>query len=299
MKKVLVLLSTYNGEKFLKDQIDSIFQNSNYDISILIRDDGSTDETINIINSINDKRISYYIGNNLGAAMSFIDLIFKAPDADFYAYCDQDDIWKKEKFDHAIKKLEQVNGYGLYMSTYDVVDENLKLIKKANMKFDYPYTLGRTIVHGCPSGCTMIFNQKLHSLLKLQKPPFIRMHDYWTLLVTEAMHGTIITDNESQLLYRQHGNNTVGYENHNYILRIKRLLYSAIYKKNERQHQSNSILYCYNDLLPKDSKRLLEQVKNYNITISNKFKLISNPELMPKEMVYKILFIFSVLTGIF
>lgn len=253
MKQVLVLLSTYNGEKYLKAQIDSIFQNTNYDINILIRDDGSNDKTINIIENINDKRINYYSGDNLGAAMSFIDLVNNAPDADYYAYSDQDDVWKKGKLDNAITKLEQVYGYGLYMSTYDVVDENLKFIKKANMKFNYPYTLGRTIVHGCPSGCTMVFNQKLQKLLTIKKPPFIRMHDYWTLLVTEAMQGTIITDEASQLLYRQHKNNAVGYANHNYILRVNRLLNSAISKKmnvnNNLIPYYTAIMTCYLKIL--------------------------------------------------
>ena len=96
MKKVLVLMSTYNGGNYISAQIESILTQENIDVELLIRDDGSIDETINIINMISAKhtdRIRLIIGKNLGYEKSFLNLLFNAKNADFVAFADQDDVW--------------------------------------------------------------------------------------------------------------------------------------------------------------------------------------------------------------
>ena len=99
MDKVQVLLSTYNGEKYLQEQIESIIRQEDVEISLLIRDDGSCDKTIEIIENLKRKNsnIIYYSGNNLGPARSFMDLINKSGNFDYYAFSDQDDVWKSKK----------------------------------------------------------------------------------------------------------------------------------------------------------------------------------------------------------
>ena len=92
MKKVTVLLSTYNGEKFIKHQIQSLLAQRGVDLQIVIRDDGSTDETIRILKSFNNNKIKIIKSNeNLGPAKSFINLLNIVGDSDYYAFCDQDD----------------------------------------------------------------------------------------------------------------------------------------------------------------------------------------------------------------
>ena len=116
-KNILVLMSTYNGSKYIKQQIESIFKQKNVNADILIRDDGSTDDTIDIINSFGDDRIKLYKGYNLGSTNSFIDLIkYSAkhyPDYEYYAFSDQDDVWEPEKIKVAVNALKKIEGkYG-------------------------------------------------------------------------------------------------------------------------------------------------------------------------------------------
>ena len=96
MRSVIVLLSTYNGERYLRQQIDSLLNQKNVSLRILARDDGSNDATMSILKEYADKHdiFSYYQGENCGPAKSFLDLISKAEKADYYALCDQDDIWE-------------------------------------------------------------------------------------------------------------------------------------------------------------------------------------------------------------
>lgn len=298
-RDVLVLMSTYNGEKYLKEQINSLLAQKDIDLNILIRDDGSSDGTIDIIKSYPADKISFYQGHNLGPSASFIDLVTKAPEASYYAYCDQDDVWNEDKLATAIQSIDKKSEYPvLYMSTYDVVDEKLNFIFQRDMKFSIPFSLESTIVERSPSACTMVFNHKLALLLKEGSPDFIRMHDYWTLMVAEAFHCEIIGENISLMKYRQHASNTVGIGT-NALTRIKRLLASAIKGNNERQRQVISLYRLYRDKLPEDSLHSIEQVVNYRKNFRNRFLLARNKKFRTDETRTNFLFVISVLMGVF
>ena len=134
--RICVMLSSYNGEKYIKEQIDSILaQKIDGEMILLVRDDGSTDETKQILNEYRSKynNISWYTGDNLKAAKSFWDLVNSAPDADYYAFCDQDDVWYPDKLVRAINALEKEAIPALYASNVVVVDQNLNSI--GNMVF--------------------------------------------------------------------------------------------------------------------------------------------------------------------
>ncbi|MBQ4399872.1 MAG: glycosyltransferase, partial [Alphaproteobacteria bacterium] len=107
MDNVLVLMSTYNGEKYLKTQLDSILAQQGVNVQILVRDDGSSDGTLPILQAYAAQgKLTYYTGPNLKPAKSFMDLIYNAPQADFYAFADQDDYWLPEKLICAVNKLK-------------------------------------------------------------------------------------------------------------------------------------------------------------------------------------------------
>lgn len=90
--KVTVLMSSYNGEEYIREQIESVLSQENVNVNLLIRDEGSTDSTVDILKNYEDDRISYYVGENFGAARSFFELIYDCSlDSDYYALCDQDD----------------------------------------------------------------------------------------------------------------------------------------------------------------------------------------------------------------
>ena len=124
---VCVYMSTYNGEKFLQQQIDSIFQQKNVNVTLLVRDDGSTDRTVDIIKAQKQK-IVLLEGMNIGAENSFMELLYYEQDADYYAFSDQDDVWMPDKLCTAIGKLVGVKGAGLYACNLYYTDENLNIL---------------------------------------------------------------------------------------------------------------------------------------------------------------------------
>ena len=108
MEKVNILLSTYNGEKFIKQQIESLLAQTYENIAIHVRDDGSTDGTIGLLNQYSgNPKVHLYFGDNLGYRKSFAWLLSNCCDADFYAYCDQDDVWMPDKISRAVLALRR------------------------------------------------------------------------------------------------------------------------------------------------------------------------------------------------
>uniref|UniRef100_UPI00405768CF glycosyltransferase family 2 protein n=1 Tax=Acetatifactor sp. TaxID=1872090 RepID=UPI00405768CF len=300
MKKVLVLLSTYNGEKYIKEQIESLLAQKGVDVHVLIRDDGSADLTVEIIESFKDNRITLYTGENLKPAKSFLQLVKDSGEADFYAFCDQDDVWNEDKLINAVRMMEKYekNEPILYMSTYDVVDADLKLLFVRDMRFDIPFKLETTIMHRCPSGCTMVFNNELKKLLVKSSPDNLRMHDFWTLMVAEAFHATIVTDERSQLKYRQHENNCVGYGT-SLKEKVQRWINSAIHGENERQMQAKCFYDEYKDILPEDSCVTLRKVVNYRNSIKNRIAFLKDKDFRTYSRFTNVQFVMSVLLGLF
>lgn len=216
MKKVLVLMSTYNGERFLREQLESLLKQVGVIIEILIRDDGSSDRTIELLDEycLVNSNISYYRGQNVKPAKSFLELIENAPSADYYAFCDQDDVWEEDKLISAVERLEQENNQIplLYVSNLKVVDKELHFLRNAhkkNLKTNKRYT---ALTEAVATGCTMVFNNCLLNLIRDNMPENVSMHDAWVYLVCIFM-GKVIYDPIGKILYRQHENNVIGIDN--------------------------------------------------------------------------------------
>lgn len=132
-KKVAVLLSTYNGEKYLEEQLNSLCNQTYSNLEIVIRDDGSSDGTCDLIKKYQQKHnnIKFEEGTNLGFIKSFFCLLELA-DADYYAYCDQDDIWLENKVELAVQALNKADGTkpNLAFGNSDYYDENMKLLRR-------------------------------------------------------------------------------------------------------------------------------------------------------------------------
>lgn len=214
MKKVQVLLSAYNGEKYLAEQIESILHQDYKEVSLLIRDDGSTDHTLDIIRTYADKyeNVAYYAGENLGVQQSFFHLMRNADEtADYYAFSDQDDVWLPGKIRRAVELLEKQdrNLPLLYASKTTLVDEQLNEIPMKIRTPEIVPDFGNALVENICAGCTEIFNRKLLNLVNQKTPEYTIMHDWWLYLCASAF-GKVIYDATSYILYRQHGNNEVG-----------------------------------------------------------------------------------------
>jgi glycosyltransferase involved in cell wall biosynthesis len=208
---VLVLLSTFNGSAFLREQVRSILdQGIEGKLSLLVRDDGSEDDTIAILNTFKDPRIELVRGDNLGAKASYLTLLSAAREreADYIALADQDDVWLDGKLQRAIDRLRAIDGAALYCSALDLVDTTLKPLGC----FTYPGIPRFEIafITNCVTGCTCVFNRALtRRLEELPRPDQILMHDWWLYLVAVAF-GKVLYDNESRVLYRQHSANQIG-----------------------------------------------------------------------------------------
>lgn len=228
---VAILMSTYNGEKYLNDQIDSIMNQSYSDWHLYIRDDGSTDNTPSIIRMYEkkDARITFLNKNNIqnvGVTKSFLTLLQNVA-ADLYMFSDQDDVWKENKIMLSVNAIE--NGAtpeqpACVFSELQVVDKKLhplRLMNGNNVWFDFPHFL----FGNCVTGCTMMINQALKSKLKLNLTNInhLYLHDWWIALIASSL-GKLIYINEPTILYRQHGNNVEGSKKNNLFTLLTRLL---------------------------------------------------------------------------
>lgn len=222
-KKIAILLSTYNGERFLEEQIESIIKQSNQQWTLYIRDDGSTDKTLDILGRYQaDDRIQWINENkpqNLRVIGSFLKLLESA-EADYYMFCDQDDVWLSDKVQVTLNKMLTLEAENkqqpiLVHTDLRIVDQDLKATSESMIKtqnLDPQPSFGRLLVQNSITGCTMMINQNLKDRCVGLDFTKIRMHDWWFALVASAF-GTIGYVPQATILYRQHGDNEVGAKN--------------------------------------------------------------------------------------
>ncbi len=209
---VIVFLSTYNGEKYLEEQLESLKSQKDVNVKVRVRDDGSTDNTINILERYTKKMdLKYFSGKNLGPAKSFMDLIENTESTtEYYALCDQDDIWLEDKLISAINKMKEIkeDTYKLYYCNATSVDKDLNKLFEIN-NYKYNNNIYTACYNNPAIGCTIVFNKKIKDILiPLQYD--IRMHDWWLYKICIFLGGKIIKENRSYILYRQHGDNAIG-----------------------------------------------------------------------------------------
>lgn len=222
MTTVAVIMSTYNGEKFLREQLDSILAQRNVEVTLFVRDDGSKDGTQAILSEYAEKygniRISFE--ENVGVGNSFMNALYATPDTfDFYAFADQDDIWLEDKLAEAAKMLRESGKY-LYASNQECVDDCGNIMKmRYEQNADIHLTPAAILQRNMLAGCTMVFtNMFYHILVQPEHRPSVellynRIHDVWVAF-TAALYDKIIYDPRSFMHYRQHTNNVVGIKKH-------------------------------------------------------------------------------------
>lgn len=306
MKKVLVLMSTYNGEKYLKEQLNSIINQKGIEVTIRVRDDGSKDETVEIIKRFQNtySNIELIEGNNIGFALSFLSLVDSIADIyqyDYYSFSDQDDVWLNDKLLAAVNMLETCKSNqtpNLYFSNAQAVDENLNTL--------FETETGRTVISKPSSlvryfmlGCTMVFSPKTVEILQKYKPQGrITMHDLW-VNQTCIFLGEIVFDSTSHILYRQHGNNTAGVGNGLYK-KINRLRKS--FKTYERRHfrenNAKNLLSAYSELLSQEDIELITVVANYRQNINNRIKMLLQNDISMDSILSNIVIKIRIILGL-
>lgn len=220
--KVSILLSTYNGELYLTEQLESIISQTYSNWFLYIRDDGSSDKTINIINNYikNYPKQIILINDNLGnlkSASSFMYLL-SVVDADYYMFCDQDDVWLPFKIEKTFLKLQEIeknnsNTGVLIFTDLSVVNSKLETINPSMWNYskinpENAKDFYKTTCISSVNGCTMMFNNRIKEKV-LPYPIVSRMHDWWICL--NAIHyGKVDYISDVTMLYRQHEGNVLG-----------------------------------------------------------------------------------------
>lgn len=218
-EKIDVLLATYNGEKYVAEQIESILNQTYKNINLIISDDCSSDKTQEILReySQKDSRIKLYLQQeNLGVVKN-IEFLLKQVENPLYMLADQDDYWLPEKIEKAVEKLNSENA-DLVFGDLEVVDQNLKTIYPSfgdfmllNRKINkYIDSYKVNYLYNCVTGCTLISKKEfIKYILPLPTNSKFVIHDHWIGLMV-SLNGKLAYMPEKYIKYRQHGNNQVG-----------------------------------------------------------------------------------------
>ena len=297
-EKIAILLATYNGEKYISEQIDSILAQSEKDWVLYIHDDGSKDGTWQILEEYAKKypeQIILVEGPATGGAKTNFLYLFEQVEAPFYMCCDQDDVWLPNKIEITKKEMENLirgdeDKACLVFTELCVVDGELNILAEkmsdyqgldcVNLKFN------RALIQNVVTGCTMMVNQVLRDeLTRIEDYESVLMHDWWALLVATRF-GKVGFVESATILYRQHGNNGVGATNAaSFLYKLKRMLqgeeikqslvntriqaaaFTALYKE-----PRGSLAYEYASLGELGKLKRLEFYKKYDVKKSTKAK---------------------------
>lgn len=266
----VIVMSTYNGGPYLRQQLDSVLQQTVSDFTLLIRDDGSSDDTLDILKQYEDPRIRVITGENLGPSGSFFALLEQARqlDADYVFFCDQDDIWNSDKLSQLLAAAKEISGPALVFSDFSMIDgqghptgDSYAAMAKLRIPQDgnfFPKLLAQPYIFGC----TSILNRELLDLIQ-DPPKGIEMYDCWIGLVA-ALFGTIRYLPQATIAHRFHSNNATGQAGMNgFSTRLRRV--TQQFKKQVantrlRLQQTQLLLDRYGDRLSPEDKQMLSAI---------------------------------------
>lgn len=270
---VNILMSTYNGEKYISTQLDSILGQTYQDFHIYIRDDGSKDFTVDIVEDFAKQRqaaerITVVRGENIGFCASFIELLRTAEEGDYWSFCDQDDYWSPDKIQNAVEYLEKQKKDipVLFHSAFCFTDENLN-VKRAYIPNDPQYDFRKSITCSECYGFASVINRPLREMLVQVDASQIQSHDWFAAMIATAF-GKIEFDSRITALHRIHGKN----DSPNGFLQkiprgLKLLREESFYTKNVREFDR-----LFNAQIKSEEKVYIDLFLNQRKNIKTKFK---------------------------
>lgn len=293
--KIAVLLSTYNGEKYLKEQIDSILSQSHKDLILYIRDDGSSDNTKNILKNyaLKDSRITIDFSQNIGYTRSFFEML-KVVEADAYAFCDQDDSWMIDKLEIANRSLEQTRIPTLWFSNANICDGNLSYVSKGSK--EHLLSFSNSLFMNVTQGMTMVINRYARDQIIKSLPQNIMYHDWWFYKVSSAF-GNIVFEERVLVNYRRHGNNASELS-YNKRLKIKNMIFrifkTDMYSRTKTENKQFKELFY--DELNEQNKEIIVLFTEYSL--SNRLKKFFYPHRLKKSVLDELVLRLFLLGGI-
>lgn len=282
MSKIQIFMSTYNGAKYIVEQIESLLTQKNIDIVLQIRDDGSTDETVDILARYNeDERIKVRFENNRGYAKSFFSILQNVDrTCDYFAFSDQDDVWLENKVSEAVRCIEAVEDKTvplLYVSALTRVNEKLEFLSlqdfpnlKLNLKGEF--TRHRL------AGCTFVFNQYLLDLMLKFNENLMNLvaHDeLMTIVCIAHSKGRVLFDPRSFILFRRHGNNS-SLDNASFIDKIKKDIRYYFTGKSNKSEVARVVLEELGGELDYQTIEHLKAIRDYKLNWFNTIRFASS-----------------------
>lgn len=298
---VTVLMSTYNGEKYLAEQIESIRSQTHPDIKLIVRDDGSSDSTLDILKCYERQGVlTYYSGTNLGPGRSFFDLVLNAPSSDYYAFADQDDVWDKDKIDIAVKHLVEIDPDlpAMYCSVVRPVDSDLRILPNFDIKRKMELTFGLSLTENIASGCTFVFNKKASEKFKNYKSEYVDIHDWAIYRIIMALGGIVIYDETPHIAYRQHESNVIGFSNRGvkkWIARFNRIRDKKYYRI--RSIFAQNIKTVYYEELSEKNREILDVMAGYHPSVKSRIKLAAYHDIYMSHKADSIIFSILAILG--
>lgn len=268
---VYVLLATYNGRAYIREMIDSVLAQDYERIRLILSDDGSSDGTDQILDEyeqMHPQKITHYrSGMKFGCAQKhFMHLLSVFCDAPYMMFCDQDDVWHKDKISKTLRKMQELECEALLPAMVHtdlrVVDSNLKEIARSFWEYSNldggRLALNHLMVQNVVTGCAMMINHPLAKLASKKIPEELIMHDWWIALLAAAC-GRAGYLPEATIDYRQHGNNAVGAKNVHSVTYLWQRLTSKSMRASLRNNarQAQALAECYGDCLSNEAMSVI------------------------------------------
>lgn len=298
---VTVLMSSYNGENYIYEQINSIMMQIGVKVRLFIRDDGSIDNTLEIIKNLQEKypqKISCDIGPNIGIHKSFDYLYRNAEVTDYFAFADEDDVWDLDKLYLAVKAIEMEKG-SFYSSSSRLVSAKLNDLNCSTVnkkKYNHYMNTNSKILTPGAQGCTIVIKRDLIEILRKYEPKNLQGHDIWISTVAYYTSKSLY-DVIPHMMYRQHDKSWTGNRKNKFWQKKREIIFFI--KGSSRYHLlAEDILFGYKDYLTKDDQKILELLCQASFSFSARIKLIFSKGFgkygLLQNIMFKIFLIFGI-----
>ena len=280
MYKVAVLMSTYNGEKYLYQQLHSIKNQKGVKTDIYVIDDGSRDKTIKILKEFSSNIKIFDTKKFKNPTLNFLYLINNVPlDYDYYCFSDQDDVWLKNKLNYSIKKLKKYNGHVLGSRTL-YTDKNLKIFGRSPL-FKKKICFENSLVQSITGGNTNIWTREFNEILSKLKYKIPASHDWYIYQVCTYLGYKFIYSKRPLILYRQHEKNLIG-SNTGIVNLIKRIVMGL--RGRAKEHHEMNLFHLHE--LKKENKDNYKT--NEILTTFYEARLLKNPFKRTYIIIFKL-----------